>query len=579
MEHTVQLPDSADVLAGSRGAAHLAAEGVSCTLGDRPVLRDVSLTVAAAERVGLIGENGQGKSTLLRVLARDLAPERGSVLRAVTGRVGFLPQEPEFPPAWTITDVLDRAHAELDLLAARLRDLERHMAAAEGAELEALLADYGRAQDAFTDRGGWEREARTGEVLAVFGLGGLSPAHSVGRLSSGQRARLALAELVLAAPSALLLDEPTNHLDDRAADWLTHWLRGYRGPCVIASHDRTLLGAAVTAIVDLDGPRGSAVRHGGDYQDYLAEQRAARSRWERQYAQWQEETDRVRERLDRAGAAGDGGGLKRDNEKMGYDRTGGKAQADVARRTRAARLELRRLLDDPVPRPPEPLRFRPAHTARPVTQAPGASTRTSPPVTEGDPPLLRATRVTFGDVLRDIRLDLRPGDFTVIVGPNGAGKSTLLRILAGVLPTQHGTVATADGTRVGYLPQESTYEHGHRGLLEVYAERRALDHDTASAELGRFGLFRRGDLTVPVDRLSTGQRRRLGLAELFAARPDLLLLDEPTNHLSLPLVEQLQEAIEEFTGPVVLVTHDRALRERYADHVVELTDGTLRRPG
>ncbi|ATL25023.1 ABC-F family ATP-binding cassette domain-containing protein [Streptomyces formicae] len=576
MEYTVHLPDSADVLAGSRGAAHLAADGVSHTLGERPVLRDISLTVAADERIGLIGENGLGKSTLLRILARDLAPERGHVLRAVTGRVGFLPQEPGFPAAWTITDVLDRAHAELDALGARLEDLEERMAHAEGtqgtaesegSELQELLAEYGRAQDAFTDRGGWEREARTGEVLAVFGLGSLAPTHPVARLSSGQRARLALAELVLAQPSALLLDEPTNHLDDRAADWLTDWLRGYRGPCVVATHDRGLLAAAVTDIVDLDGPRAVAVRHGGGYLEYLSEQRAARARWERQYAQWREEIDRVRRRVDRAAAADDGGGLPSDNERMGYDRTGGKVQAAMARRTRAARLDLQRLLDDPVPRPPEPLRFSPG----PSAERPAAPTAT-------DQPLLHAAHIALGDVLSDIELALKPGDFTVIVGPNGAGKSTLLRVLAGVLTADRGTVTLGEGVRVGYLPQETVYEDGHCSLLDIYARRRALDLETAYAELGRFGLFRRGDLQVPVDRLSTGQRRRLSIAELFAGRPDLLLLDEPTNHLSLPLVEQLQEAIEEFSGPKLLVTHDRALRARYAERVLELTDGTLHRP-
>ncbi|MFF0223204.1 ATP-binding cassette domain-containing protein [Streptomyces sp. NPDC004629] len=450
-----------------------------------------------------------------------------------------------------------------------------HTEETDPAGLDALLAEYGRAQDAFADRGGWEREARTGEVLAVFGLGGVAPAHPVGRLSSGQRARLALAELVLAQPSALLLDEPTNHLDDRATDWLTDWLSGYRGPCVIASHDRCLLGGAVTAIVDLDGPRGSAVRHGGGYHDYLAERRAARARWEREYTRWREETDRVRERLHRAGAAGDRGGLMRDRDKMGYDHAGGGAQAAIARRTRAARLHLQRLLEHPVPRPPEPLRFRPPATAAAPDDA--AAPAEQPGRTR--PPLLSARGIGLADVLRGVDLDLREGDRAVVVGPNGSGKSTLLRVLAGVLPAHRGTVTLRDGAWVGYLPQETVYEDGHRTLLEVYAQRRALDHESAHAELGRFGLFRRGDLAVPVDRLSTGQRRRLGIAELFAARPDLLLLDEPTNHLSLPLVEQLQEAIEEFTGPIVLVTHDRALRERYADNVLELTDGRLRRPG
>ncbi|MFF0504419.1 ABC-F family ATP-binding cassette domain-containing protein [Streptomyces fimicarius] len=561
---------TADILAGSPETSHVAAERVSVTLGDRPVLRDISLSVGAGERVGLIGENGLGKSTLLRVLGRDLPPDHGDVVRAVTGRVGFLPQEPAFPEGWQLGDVVDRAFTELDAFAAELRDLEARMAEAEGTVLEDLLARYGRAQDAFEDGGGWQRDARAGEVLDVFGLGSVARERPVGRLSSGQRARLALAELTLATPSALILDEPTNHLDDRATGWLLDWLSHYRGPCVIASHDRALLSASVTSIADLDGPRATLVRHGGDYRDYLTEQRAARTRWEADYTRWQAELDAVRRRIAKSPEAGGHGREMRDRNKMAYDMAGAGAQAAVARAARAARLDLRRLLDEPVPRPPQPLRFSAQDGSTP--QDTGEADRSGVP-------LLSARGIVVKHVLHGIDLELRPRDLVVVVGGNGSGKSTLMKVLAGVQRPDAGSITARAGLRIGYLPQETDYTGAHRPLLEVYAELRALDQESAEEELGRFGLFRRADLSVPVERLSTGQRRRLALAELFAGSPELLLLDEPTNHLSLPLVEQLQEAVNAFSGPVVMITHDRTLRHRYADRLRELADGYLCRPG
>jgi macrolide transport system ATP-binding/permease protein len=574
---------TADILAGSAETSHVAAEQVSVTLGDRPVLRDISLSVAAGERIGLIGENGLGKSTLLRVLARDLTPDRGDVVRAVTGRVGFLPQEPGFPDGWRITDVLDRALIELDAIASVLRDLEARMTDAEDSALEDLLAAYGRAQDEFEDRGGWQRDARVGEVLDVFGLGRIAQDRPVDRLSSGQRARLALAELTLAKPAALLLDEPTNHLDDRATGWLLKWLTDYRGPCVIASHDRALLSAAVTSIADLDGPHASLVRYGGDYRDYLTEQRAARARWEAEYARWHAELARVRRRIAKSDEAGGHGREMRDRNKMAYDMAGAGAQAAVARTARAARLDLRRLLDDPVPRPPEPLRFEPpgaAHGDKGRTDRDTSTVPESPrpASTMSGEPLLRARGIVVNRILHGVDVELRGRDLVVLVGANGSGKSTLMKVLAGVRPPDAGCITTRAGLRIGYLPQETCYEGADRPLLEVYAARRSLDPESAERELGRFGLFRHADLAVPVERLSTGQRRRLALAELFAARPELLLLDEPTNHLSLPLIEQLQEAVEAFPGPVLLITHDRTLRSRYADRVLELADGELGPP-
>ncbi|GHI04303.1 hypothetical protein AQI88_26060 [Streptomyces cellostaticus] len=556
-----------DILSADHRSAHLLAENLHCVLGDREVLRDVSLTVSRGERVGLIGENGRGKSTLLRALAGALTPQRGQVVRAVTGQVGFLPQQPEFPADSTIEDVLAQATAEIGELSARMRAAEERMSCDEG-DLDAVLEEYGRLQEEFARRGGWELGARIGEVLDVFGLAGLDRARRIRTLSGGERTRLALASLVLTEPAGLLLDEPTNHLDDRAVDWLVQWLASYQGPCLIASHDRALLDTAVTAIVDLDGPKGSTVRYGGGYRDYLDERAAARERWWQRYREWSRDLAEARRRLHRARAGSRVFAGRGDNDKLSYNAMGSAAEAAVARRTRAAQQHLRELLQEAVPPPPEPLDF--------------ASPQATDPADEVQEPtdgvLLRATGLKVGEVLRGADLALAAGSRHVISAPNGAGKSTLLSVLAGERAPDAGVVECAPGLRIGYLPQDSDFGAERRGLLEAFAARRAAHVEDAAAELTRFGLFGPEDFGTPANRLSVGQWRRLELALLFARRPHLLLLDEPTNHLSLVLVEQLLEAVERFTGPVVMVTHDRALRERHRDRLLELSDGRLLGP-
>ncbi|MFI6875948.1 ABC-F family ATP-binding cassette domain-containing protein [Streptomyces sp. NPDC050400] len=568
------LPGGQDVLSADHRSAHLLAENLHCVLGDRVVLHDVSLKVSHGERVGLIGENGRGKSTLLRAIAGDLAPQRGEVVRAVTGHVGFLPQQPDFPADFTIDDVLARATAQFAEMSARMRAAEERMASDEG-DLAAVLDEYGRLQEEFDRRGGWELGARIGEVLDVFGLAGIDRGRGVRTLSGGERSRLALAALVLDEPAGLLLDEPTNHLDDRAVDWLVQWLGAYRGPCLIASHDRALLDTAVTAIVDLDGPRGSTVRYGGGYRDYLAERAAARERWWQRYREWSKELAEARRRVQRAATSGRVYSGRADNDKLSYDAAGSGAERAVARTGRAAQLHLQRLLGEAVPRPPEPLDFAPPQDAEAAEAGKAADGVQEP----ADGVLLRATGVTVGEVLRAADLELAAGSRFVISGPNGAGKSTLLSVLVGERAPDAGQVWRAPGLRIGYLPQDSDFGAERRGLLDAFAARRAAHVEDAAAELTRFGLFGADDFDTPANRLSIGQWRRLDLALLFAARPHLLLLDEPTNHLSLVLVEQLLDAVDRFTGPVVTVTHDRALRERHRDRLLELSGGRLTGPG
>ncbi|MFB6849015.1 ABC-F family ATP-binding cassette domain-containing protein [Streptomyces sp. NPDC056373] len=535
------------------GAAHLVAEDIIKIRGDRTVLNGVTLTVSAGDRIGLIGENGVGKSTLLRVLAGGEDADRGQVRYALDGDPGHLPQEPELPGDWDLSRCLELARADLDRIGGRMRELERRMTEDDETGLSPVLDEYATLQEEFAARDGWRFEARATEVFEALGLRRLPPDRLARDLSGGERARLSLALLILRRPPALLLDEPTNHLDDAAADWLAGWLRSYPGPCLMASHDRDLLDSAVTGLIDLDGPEGTAVRYGGRYGSYAAEQAAARRRWGTRYREWEDKRAVAQQRLARASVSARSYRGPRDTGKMEYDARAVGAQAAVSRQARSAREELRRLEGAPVPKPPAPLRFGAVGLGGVESDGLGA-----PDVDDGL--LVDAEATVALDGIRLPPVALGGKDRVVVVGPNGAGKSTLLRVLAGELPPDSGTVRCRTGVRIAHLPQESHFGSGHRTTLRAFAERVRASEDEAAEHLLDLGLFRKGDLRVPVGSLSVGQRRRLDLARLVRLQPHVLLLDEPTNHLSLPLVEDLQAALDEFPGPVLTVTHDRRLR-------------------
>ncbi|MEV0440470.1 ABC-F family ATP-binding cassette domain-containing protein [Streptomyces spectabilis] len=526
-------------------------------LGGRRVLDGVSLTASPGHRIGLIGENGVGKSTLLRLLAGADEPDAGSVSRP--GDLGFLHQEMPFDAHTTIAAVLDDALREAR---ADLAELERL-----GAELarvpedapghRELLDAYGRRLEGAQDRESWDADRRAALVLDGLGLGPLGHDRTLGSLSGGQRGRLALAALLVRRPSALLLDEPTNHLDDGAAAFLEEQLRALPGTVVAASHDRAFLDAVCTDLVDLDPAVAGPVRHGGNYSAYVREKRAERQRWERRYAEEQEHLDALRHA---AGVtahrlAPDRG--RRDHEKMGYGHRAGRVQSQISRRVRNATRRLEELERGQVAEPPSPLRF-----------AAGALAARA----EED----RQTLVALRDVrvpgrLALAALEVSPTDRLLVTGDNGTGKSTLLAVLAGRLAVE-GVVRARRHLTVGLLDQDTAFDRPDRTARDTYA----LSLGPARAEkvpLGSLGLLRAEDLDTPVGRLSVGQRRRLALALLVARPPQLLLLDEPTNHLSPRLCDELEEALGSGLGAIVLASHDRWLRRRWQGRTVRLEGG------
>jgi macrolide transport system ATP-binding/permease protein len=526
---------------------HLSLSGVSHGYGDRQLLDGINLVIAAGEHVAVVGENGAGKSTLLRILAGLETPDEGTT--AIHGRVGYLAQTHGLPESFTVGAAIDASLASLRALEAELDRLEAGLAEAGDEELET----YGRLQTEYQLREGYAAESRVEAALDRLGLGGLDRDRVLGSLSGGEQERVALA-CVLADPAdILLLDEPTNHLDARGTAWLEDRLAAHRGTVVLVSHDRVLLRKVASTIIEVDAERRAVTRYGNGYDGYLREKAAERQRWVQQYHAWIEAMESEKRQAETV-AGTMGYGRKRDGDKMGFDFKAGTWQKAASSQVRNAQERLRRLEASPVDRPPAPLRLN-AELALDGAGPSGA--------TQDGAPVLAVRGVSVPGRLATTDFHAGAGEKILITGPNGAGKSTLLSVLAGTLEPAAGSVKRP--ARIGYLQQELELpQRPSLRLLPAFAAGLGGNIDEHAEALLRLGLFRTSEFHVPVGSLSAGQQRRLALARLLLGGYGTLIVDEPTNHLAPVLVEQLEAALAEFAGTVVMVSHDRALREWFA---------------
>jgi macrolide transport system ATP-binding/permease protein len=518
--------------------APLVARDVVKAYGDRVVLDGVELVANPGQPLGMVGENGVGKSTLMRLLADAEPADAGSIVRPHD--LGYLGQEPAFPPAATIGDVLDEALAPLHHAVAQLESLAARLTEPGiGDEYAAVLA-WAELHEA------WDADRRANRAAERLGLGTLDRSRPVAAMSGGQRTRLALAALITRRPECVLLDEPTNHLDDAAVQFLEEFLLSLPGIVVIASHDRTFLDNVCAAIVDLDpmhlgvdGEGGN--RYTGGYTEYLAQKRASRQRWQQAFLDQQEELNDLRVTAATTARQVAHNRAPRDNDKFIYQFKGARVAGTISRRVRDAEKRIEVLERSRVPKPPKQLSFR-------GTLAPS---RTNGALTVFIRDLVVPQRVSLP------RLDVAGGDRLLVTGANGSGKSSLLKVINGELDPTAGTVRVS-ARRIGSLPQDVTFTDPNRSPHEVY------DAATGSpTPLGDLGLLHPRELSRPVGLLSVGQQRRLALAILIAREPDLLLLDEPTNHISLALAEELEDGLQRSTGTIIVASHYRWLRNRW----------------
>ncbi|WP_438292306.1 ribosomal protection-like ABC-F family protein [Streptomyces sp. HUAS TT7] len=530
--------------------SQLTLTAVSKAYGDRPVLEDISLTIRPGEKTAVIGENGSGKSTLLRLLAGAERPDSGEVTAVFPGGTAHLAQTLDLAPDRTVQDAVDLALKELRTLEAAIRAAESTLTDATDAE----LAAYGDLLTAYEERDGYRAEARTDAALHALGLAHVTRDRALGSLSGGEQSRLALACVLAAAPELLLLDEPTNHLDRQATDWLAEQLRAHRGTLVVVTHDRAFLERVSTTILEVDRDLRTVVRYGDGWAGYRTARAAARRRRELAHQEWREELARTRELVDAAGQRLAASGK---DPRQGFGKHRRSSEAKLSAQVRSARTRLDQLEREPVATPPPPLRFNARLTTAAATP---------------DGPLVELTGVKVGRRLDVPGLTVKPGRRLLVSGPNGAGKTTLLRILAGDLVPEEGEVRRTS-RHIGYLAQELSNAPTRLPLLGAYASGRPGLPEEYADELLALGLFREEDLAVPVAALSVGQRRRLELARLVTRPADLLVLDEPTNHVSLALVEEVEQALADYSGAIVVVSHDRRFRSSFMGDELELRAG------
>ena len=573
---TTPVPSAAASAAGDP-SLHLRADGISFSYPDRRVLTDVSLVVPAGRPTGLLGENGSGKSTLLRILAGDLMADAG--ISEAPGPVGVLHQElplgPDAPLAAVVDDALDRSRRlEQELIAA---GEELAGAAGDPAPHLARRFDHLLAEATIADV--WNAERRAEEVLDALGLADLDPATALGRISGGQRERLALAHLLIARPTTWLLDEPTNHLDDDGAAFLAAAIAAHPGPVLIASHDRAFLDDATGAQLDLDPAEsplasepGGLTAYTGGFSDYLLARFEARDRWEQRFRSEQEELTRLRQAVRDSASVGHAGAAPRTEARSAKKFYADRSAAVVSRRLREARTRLARLEEEQVRKPPAELH---------LTHLPEA-----PRGGRGGEVQLAVNAVEVAGRLPATSFSLSAGQRLLITGANGSGKSTLLDVIAGDLDPTAGTVDRPRGLRIGHLGQDDVAIPGR----SVGAHLRAAavgggavaggSADGGGAAAGGsadgeavpelFGLVHPRDLGRDLTELSRGQLRRVMLAAVLLDPPELLVLDEPTNHLALVTATRLEAALAEWGGTVLIASHDRWLRRRWEGEALEL---------
>ncbi len=547
-------------------------DGVSQSFAGLDVFRNASARMEAGARVGLVGPNGVGKTSLLRIISRMDTPAAGKVHLAQGTRIGYLHQEAMQAlgdEVDTLMEAMQRVFVPVQAMEARLRELEHEMV-----HNPAALDEYGDVLERYEAAGGYDYPNRIEQTLTGLGFGPDDYDKPLAHLSGGQKTRALLARLLLEAPDLLILDEPTNHLDIEAVRWLEGTLRNWDGTLLIVSHDRYFLDVVANTIWELG--RDSIETYRGNYSAYLKQRTERREFASKVFDQEKErlaqELDYIRRNIARASTNGMAVGrlrrLSRDLvaiQQMGmvaylkspsWSETG---IGNVRPMTVAEAENALKNLQNPV-RQAAPLKLN--------LRVSGRSSETA----------LRTNRLSIGHegqmLFMTEDIVLLAGERAAMIGGNGAGKTTFLRTLRGEISPLDGQFKLGHNIKVGYFAQAHNNLHMENSVLDELLRHKPMSPGEARGLLARY-LFRADDVYKPVSVLSGGERARLALAILALDGANLLLMDEPTNHLDIPAQEALQDVLETFEGTLLLVTHDRYLVDRLATQIWTLDDGLL----
>lgn len=513
----------------------LALQNVTKSFAMNTVLKDINLTLQAGSRMGLVGVNGCGKSTLFKLISGAMEPDEGTISLSKGARVGVLTQDADIQSDLTIQQELERVFEPVREMERKLRQMEAEMAEKhdDPAAFDQLSHAYSRLMDRFEDAGGYEWPSRIQGVLAGLGFARGREQQPANLLSGGEKTRLCLARLLLTQPELLMLDEPTNHLDLQSVEWLEDTLKKYRGTVLVISHDRYFLNAVCDCMAEISMRR--LTQYEGNYDRFAVQRQANLERQLKEYKMQQAE-------------------IARQEAIIARYRMYNREKSIRAAESREKRLERMEKLEKPVSE--QKVRF--SFEAR----------RRS-----GDDVLI-AKELSKGfdgrTLFEHFSLHLRAGDRVAVIGANGVGKTTLLKLITGQLPPDSGTVVYGSNVDVGYYDQQQSGLHPEKDVLnELWDDFPRLEIDRVRGVLALF-LLTGDDVFQPISTLSGGEKGRVALAKLMLRKDNLLLLDEPTNHLDMDSREVLEDALDDFDGTLLTVSHDRYFINRVANRVVEM---------
>ncbi len=501
------------------------------------VLDGLSFTVNSGERVGILGHNGCGKTTLFRILTGALGYDEGEVMTAPGKRIGLISQIPVYPDGWTTEDVLRHAHRELYRISARIDELAEKM---EHDQSPALLAEYDRLQDDFRRLGGYDMETDMNRVANGLDIPAAMREQPFDSLSGGEKTRVNLARLILENTDILLLDEPTNHLDLHATEWLEDYLLRFKGTVLAISHDRFFLDRVVERCIEIS--EGKAELYSGNYSFYVQERQ---HRFEEKLKKYEKDQAKI-EQLTRAAEQMHLWAF------MGNDK--------LHKRAFSMEKRIERL----------------SHTEKPSEQK-KLSVKFRQREFSGDEVLvIEDVSKSFGDrkLFSGLEMTVTGGERIALIGDNGTGKSTLVKLIMGEETPDSGYLYRGPAVRTAYLPQIVSFSSDSRSALDTMLYDCKCQPQDARDRLGAFG-FRGEDVMTPVGALSGGERSRLKLCMLMGSDINFLILDEPTNHLDIASREWMEDALSDYTETLLFVSHDRYFIEKFATRVWALADGMI----
>lgn len=503
------------------------------------LLKDINFTVEDREAVGLIGINGCGKSTLLNIITGsegyDKTPEGlGSVNIAGKASIGFLRQNSGLNSELTIGEEMKNAFAPLIETLNKMKVLEKKMA--DGGDIDSISHEYAELSSYFEARDGYRIDVKIKQVLNGMGFGSTPTDRVISTLSGGEKTRLALAKLLLEEPNLLILDEPTNHLDFETLMWLEDYLKGYKGAIIIVSHDRYFLNKVCTRICEIEQGRLTSYR--GDYSSYLVQKKMNSERQLKEYEAQQKEIAKLEDYVAK----------------------------NLVRASTSKMAKSRQHMLDRIERIDKPLMY----TKPPKIKLEYDIEPTKDIVRVVDCPLVVGEGADKKELIKSLTMNVRRGEHVAIIGANGIGKTSILKLIQGIIPHEGGNISWGGNVKISYFEQEHAILDPHKTVLEEIMDRYPrLSEQQARSVLGAV-LLTGENVFKPISVLSGGERAKLCFAIMALNRGNVLVLDEPTNHLDLSTKEVLEDALAEFSGTIILVSHDRYLLNKVASRIIEI---------